>query len=54
MRDWVERVCQVQNGLGHRDHVIADQRKAIANQLEFIARLRAMVESIDASAPNSE
>ena len=50
MRDWIERVCQLQNSVEHRDRVIADQKKTIASQLAIIERLRATVEKYDPAA----
>ena len=52
MRDWVERVCQLQNSVEHRDRVIAEQKKTIASQLAIIKRLRATVENYDPAATN--
>ena len=53
MRDWVERVCQLQNSVEHRDRVIAEQKKTIASQLAIIERLRATVENYDPAATNT-
>lgn len=52
MRDWIERVCQLQNSVEHRDRVIAEQKKTIASQLAIIKRLRAKVEKLDAGVQN--
>jgi hypothetical protein len=52
MRDWIERVCQLQNSVEHRDRVIAEQKKTIASQLAIIERLRATVEKYDPAATN--
>ena len=49
MRDWVERVCQLQNSVEHRDRVIAEQKKTIASQLAIIERLRATGENYDSA-----
>jgi len=54
MRDWIERVCQLQNSVEHRDRVIAEQKKTIASQLAIIERLRARVEKLDTKAPKPE
>ncbi len=50
MRDWIERVCQLQNSVEHRDRVIADQKKTLASQLAIIVRLRASVEKLESTA----
>lgn len=50
MRDWIERVCQLQNSVEYRDRVIADQKKTIASQLAIIQRLRASVEKLESTA----
>ena len=50
MRDWIERVCQLQNSVEYRDRVIADQKKTIASQLAMIERLRARVEKLESTA----
>ena len=50
MRDWIERVCQLQNSVEYRDRVIADQKKTIASQLAIIERLRAKVEKVESTA----
>jgi hypothetical protein len=52
VRDWIERVCQLQNTVEHRDRVIAEQKKTIASQLAIIERLRATVENCDPAATN--
>lgn len=51
MRDWVERVCQLQNSVEHRERVIAEQKKTIASQLAIIERLRAVIEKYDKYDP---
>ena len=50
MRDWIERVCQLQSSVEHRDRVIAEQKKTIASQLAIIERLRARVEKLESTA----
>ena len=50
MRDWIERVCQLQNAVEYRDREIAEQKKTIASQLAIIERLRARVEKIESTA----
>ena len=50
MRDWIERVCQLQNSVEYRDRVIAEQKKTIASQLAIIQRLRASVEKLESTA----
>ena len=52
MRDWVERVCQLQNSVEYRDRVSAEQKKTIASQLAIIQRLRAKIEKLEATATN--
>ena len=54
MRDWIERVCQLQNSVEHRDRVIADQKKTIASQLAIIEHLRARVEKLESTATRPE
>lgn len=54
MRDWIERVCQPQNSVEHRDRVIAEQEKTIASQLAIIERLRAKVEKLESTATRPE
>ncbi|MGB5038739.1 MAG: hypothetical protein WBQ66_19180 [Blastocatellia bacterium] len=54
MRHWIERVCQLQNTVEHRDRVIAKQRKTIASQLAIIERLRVRVEKIDPEPTNPD
>ena len=51
MRDWIERVCQLQNSVEHRDRVIAEQKKTIASQLAIIERLRTTVEKYEPYEP---
>ena len=51
MRDWIERVCQLQNTDEHRDRVIAEQKKTIARQLAIIERLRTTVEKYEKYEP---
>ena len=50
MRDWIERVCQLQNAVEYRDRVIAEQKQTIASQLAIIERLRARVEKLESTA----
>ena len=54
MRDWIERVCQLQNAVETRDRRLKEQEHTIESQLNIIRKLRAEIARHDANPANSE
>ena len=54
MRDWIERVCQLQNAVETRYRRLKEQEHTIESQLKIIRKLRAEIAQHDENSANSE